>query len=247
MLRWATELGRVDILTEVSVLSQCQAAPREGHLEEVLHIFGFLKKVGKLTLWFDPSTPNWPTELESVRSEDFLEHCRDAEELMPPDAPPPLGKPVDLTAHVDASHAANKVTRRSHIGHILFVQRAPIIWCSKRTATVESSAFSSEFLAMKTRIEHLKALRHKLRMFGVPVDNPTKVHCDDKSVVTNCTKFESTLNKKHNSIARHLTRWAVAAKEVTIHWIHTKVNFVDAMTKFLPEAARQRLFGEWTC
>ena len=42
MLRWATELGRVDILTEVSVLSQHQAIPRQGHLEEVLHIFGYL-------------------------------------------------------------------------------------------------------------------------------------------------------------------------------------------------------------
>ena len=124
MLRWATELGRVDILTEVSVLSQHQAAPRQGHLEEVLHIFGYLKKVGKLTLHFNPRMPYWPdtTNQTKCNSEDFLEHYRDAEEVLPPDAPVPLGKPVDLTAYVDASHAANKVTRRSHIGYILFVQ-----------------------------------------------------------------------------------------------------------------------------
>ena len=166
--------------------------------------------------------------------------------VLPPDAPIPLGKPVDLTACVDASHAANKVTRRSHIGYILFVQSAPIIWYSKRTSTVESSAFSSEFIAMKTCVEHLKALRHKLRMFGVPVDNPTKICCDNNSVVQNCTRFESTLSKKHNAIAYHLTRWAVAAKEATIHWIPGGQNIADAMTKFLPEATRTRLFGEWT-
>ena len=31
VLRWATEIGRVDILLEVSLLSQYKASPREGH------------------------------------------------------------------------------------------------------------------------------------------------------------------------------------------------------------------------
>ena len=57
-LRWAIEIGRVDILHEVSVLSSYQAAPREGHLEQLLHIFAFLKKHPKLTLYFDPSYAN---------------------------------------------------------------------------------------------------------------------------------------------------------------------------------------------
>jgi len=35
ILRWAIELGRVDILTEVSCLSQHLAEPREGHLVAV--------------------------------------------------------------------------------------------------------------------------------------------------------------------------------------------------------------------
>eukprot|EP00980_Cylindrotheca_fusiformis_P014195 scaffold3727_cov54-Cylindrotheca_fusiformis.AAC.1 len=39
ILRWATELGRVDVLHEVSILSQYQAGPREGHLEQALRIF----------------------------------------------------------------------------------------------------------------------------------------------------------------------------------------------------------------
>ena len=42
-LRWAVELGRVDILLETSIMSQYLAMPREGHLEQVLHIVGYLK------------------------------------------------------------------------------------------------------------------------------------------------------------------------------------------------------------
>ncbi len=37
-LRWAVELGRVDILLEVSLISKHLALPREGHLEQALII-----------------------------------------------------------------------------------------------------------------------------------------------------------------------------------------------------------------
>jgi hypothetical protein len=38
ILRWAYELGRVDIATEVSLLSSYLTLPREGHLQHVYHI-----------------------------------------------------------------------------------------------------------------------------------------------------------------------------------------------------------------
>ena len=42
ILRWAIELGRVDILIEVSCLSQHLAEPRDGHLIAVYKIFKYL-------------------------------------------------------------------------------------------------------------------------------------------------------------------------------------------------------------
>ena len=38
ILRWAIELGRLDIFVE---LSQYQALPRRGHLEVIYHVFAF--------------------------------------------------------------------------------------------------------------------------------------------------------------------------------------------------------------
>ena len=43
-MRWATEIYRVDILHEVSVLSAFQGAACGGHLYQVFHIFYFMKK-----------------------------------------------------------------------------------------------------------------------------------------------------------------------------------------------------------
>ena len=249
ILRWAIEIGRVDILTEVSMLSAYQASPREGHLEQVYHIFAYLKKKPKLTLYFDPQEPEIDNDWFEGDSPDvFKDQYRDAHEQMPPEylLPQPRGRSVTTTAYTDASHAANKVTRRSHTGFIIFLNKAPIIWFSKRQNTVEASTFSSEFIATKICVEYIAALRFKLRMFGVPVNDSTKVLCDNESVVKNCTLLESTLAKKHNAIAYHTVRWNVAAGVISVVWINGKNNLADAMTKRLPETTRERLFNQWT-
>ena len=44
ILRWAVEIGCIDIYLETSLLSQYQANPRFGHLEAAYHIFAYLKK-----------------------------------------------------------------------------------------------------------------------------------------------------------------------------------------------------------
>ena len=246
ILRWATEIGRVDILHEVSLLSQYQAAPREGHLVQALHIFAFLKRKPKLTLYFDPATPQIDDSTFHTKVEDFLDIYRDAIEEFPERMPQARGRSVTTTEFMDASHAANKVTRRSHSGYIIFVNRAPVMWYSKRQNTVESSTFSSEFIALKVCMESIQALRFKLRMFGVPIDESTRVFCDNESVVNNTSKIESTLNKKHNSISYHYVRWCVAAGIASIGWIASGENLSDAMTKRLSATTRDYLFGNWT-
>ena len=249
MLRWATELGRVDILIEVSLLSQYQASAREGHMREALQIFAFLDKHPKLTLYMDPQEPNMDYTLFRDDVGEFKEYYRDAVEELPHRMPKPRGVPVVTTAFVDVSHGANKVTRKSHEGHILFVNRAPVKWHSKRQQTVETSAFSSEFLAMKHCIEDIEFLRFKLRMFGIPIYDErasTYVLCDNEGVVKNSSLVESTLNKKHSAIAYNFTRWNVAAGVIKVAWISTHENLADALTKRLPEAARDYLFGNWT-
>jgi hypothetical protein len=227
-------------------MSQYQASPREGHLREVIHIFAFLKRKPKLTLYFDPAEPQLDESAFETNAEEFLEHYRDAEEELPARMPRPRGRSVSMTAFMDASHAANKKTRRSHTGYLIFVNRAPIIWYSKRQQTVESSSFSAEFVAMRACIERIQAMRFKLRMFGVPIQGETKIFCDNEAVVRNSSRFESALNKKHNSIAYHITRYAVAAKMAVIGWIDGRDNLADAMTKRLAAAVRDYLFGNWT-
>ena len=94
-LRWDIEIGIVDIEHEVSVLSSYQAAPCDGHLQQILHIFAFLKKNPKLTLYFDPSSAVInPTSFTGSTTEEFRDQYRGAKEELPTYAPKARGRAV---------------------------------------------------------------------------------------------------------------------------------------------------------
>ncbi len=161
---------------------------------------------------------------------DWSSFYPDAQEAIPE----PRGNSFLISCFVDADHAGNLATRRSHTGIIIFCNRAPIIWFSKCQNTVETSTFGSEFIAARIAVELVESLRYKLRMFGIPVDGPANMYCDHGSVVTNATKPESMLKKKHNAIAYHKVREAVAQGTIRIAKEDSKTNLADILTKPLP-------------
>ena len=110
---------------------------------QALHIFAYLKRKPKLTLYYEPGFPRMDYSNFRTKQEDFLEHYRDATEPMPHHQPRKRGPTVTTTEFVDASHAANRKTRKSHTGYLIFINRAPIIWYRKRQKTVDTSSFSS--------------------------------------------------------------------------------------------------------
>jgi hypothetical protein len=241
ILRWAVELGRIDICTELSQLSQHQSLPRRGHLEAAYHIFAYLKKHdngGRIV--FDPITP--VIDVRSLsNAADWTDFYGDVAEELPPQMPEPKGKTVTTSCFVDANHAGNVVTRRSHTGILIYVQNAPIIWYSKRQNTVEASSFGSEFVALRIAKEMIVALRYKLRMFGVPIDGPTNVFCDNNGVVKNTSIPHSTLLKKHNAINYHAVREAVAAQIIRVIKEDGMTNLADLFTKILTADRRRAL------
>ena len=233
ILRWAIELGRVDIFFETSLLSQYQANPRIGHLEALYHIFAYLKNhqdMGRIA--YDPKAPSIDEAVFNSDA-DWTEFYGDVEEELPVKAPSPRGKPVSIYAFVDANHAGNVITRRSHSGIIIFIQNAPIIWFSKRQNTVESATFGSELVALRICKELIVALRYKLRMFGVNLQGPASVFCDNRGVVKNMSIPESVLHKKHNAINYHAVREAIAADILRVGKEDGETNLADLFTKIL--------------
>ena len=160
-LRWAVEIGRVDKLLEVALMSQHMALPREGHLQELFHIFGYLKENKKLRLLFDPEQPYMDERL-------FNEY------------------------------------------------------------------------------DWFEGLHYKLRMFGVLLNGPTNVYCDNEAVYNNTVCPESTLRRKHHSIAYHKCRKSVTCGKIRVAKQGTEKNLADLFTKLMSAARKQFLLDRFT-
>jgi hypothetical protein len=239
ILRWIVELGRIDIMIEVSQLSSFLMAPREGHFEAVLAIFAYLRKHKDQVMFFNPAYMD-------ARESDFIQTqwadiYGDIKEEIPINFPVPLGKPVRITVYVDADHTGNVVTRRSQTGFIIFVNSAPIIWYSKKQKTIESSTFGAEFVALRVCIEALIALRYKLCSFGIQIDGPADVYCDNGSVVKSASVVEGRLNKKHLAICYHRVRECCAMGICRIAHVNGDNNLANIFTKVLNTVRRTSL------
>jgi hypothetical protein len=243
-LRWAVEIGRVDVLLETSLLSRYLALPREGHLEQALHIVGYIKCHRKLCLQFDCSYPS--VNKSWFKQYNWFDFYRDAKEAIPPNMTEERGHSVITSCFVDANHAGNTKDRRSQTGILLFINKAPIQWYSKRQTTVESSTFGAEFCAMRAAVDLIEGLRYKLRMFGIPLEGATNVYCDNEAVYKNTVLPESTLKKKHHSIAYHRCREAVAAGTIRVAKQGTEKNLADLFTKTLTGERRRFLLDRFT-
>ena len=97
-LRWSIELGRIDILTKVSCLSQNFCYPREGHLDDVYRIFRYLyKNLGKnpgRMAYYPMYEPTYDHVFEVVGRDLYAWKYLypDAQEIIPRHIPEALGK-----------------------------------------------------------------------------------------------------------------------------------------------------------
>jgi hypothetical protein len=181
---------------------------------------------------YDSLTP-MVNDLTFQCNADWTDFYGNVQEELPPKMPKSRGNPVTISAFVDANHAGNKVTRQSHTGIIIFVQNALIVWYSKRQNTVEAATFGSEMVALRICKEFIVAMRYKLRMFGVPIEGPANVFCDNRGVVKNTSMPESTLMKKHNAINYHAVREAVASGILRVGKEDGETNLADLLTKVI--------------
>lgn len=87
ILQWGVELRRIDINLEVALMLRHLAAPRKGHLTEVLHIFRYLKKYSRSKIVFEETMNDWGANMCSKVS--WSDFYPDATEPIPLDAPEP--------------------------------------------------------------------------------------------------------------------------------------------------------------
>ena len=225
-------------------MASMMAMPREGHLDQLFHMFAFLKGNHNGVMVFDPTEPTIDETQFPTQDWSASPYAGSSEEI-PPNMCEARGVGMTLRAFVDSDHATDTTNRRSRTGFIIFLNSAPIYWFSKKQTSVETSSFGAEFIAMKQCCEYLRGLRYKLRQMGIPINGPTYIFGDNKSVLVNTSEPHSQLKKKSSSIAYHFVREGVAKGEWKATYLNTHLNPADLLTKSLSGGEKRTLFTSY--
>jgi hypothetical protein len=241
---WIIVLGRFDIAYATSAMSRFNMLPREGHLKAVKRILSYLKTFPKGRVIIDTSYPDHSVYLVEDHS-NWMEFYPDASEEIPKDLPPEKGPRVRMTVYVDADHANDHVTRRSITGILVIQNNTPIRLISKRHKTVETSTYATELVTSRVATELIVEIRYMLRSLGVALNGPALMLGDNMSVVLNTTVPSSVWKKKHNAIAYHRVREAIAARIMRFAYIKSEENVSDVLTKALSNEKFDYLMKRW--
>jgi hypothetical protein len=127
-----------------------------------------------------------------------------------------------MTVYVDADHAHDLFMRRSITVILFMLNNVPIRWISKRQKTVETSTYGSELVASRNATELSLEIRYMLRSLEVSLNESVSMSGDNMSIFLNTTVPSSLLKKKHNAIAYHRIREAIAARIMRFAYIKSE-------------------------
>mmetsp|Transcript_20329 Transcript_20329/g.42624 ORF Transcript_20329/g.42624 Transcript_20329/m.42624 type:complete len:1867 (-) Transcript_20329:137-5737(-) len=234
--QWMISLCRFDVAHAIMSLSRFRHCPREGHVNRLKRVCGYVRKFPHGCIRFRTEIPKHEEVFgEEPKRYSWMETVYGSpEEELPDHMPPAKGKKVRTTTFEDANLMHDVVTGRSCTGILHMLNQTPGDWFTKRQNQVETATYGSEFMSARTAVEQIIDLRYTLRMFGVPLDGPAWLFGDNKSVVNSSTIPHSTLGKRWNALSYHRCREAVAAGFVRFEFIPGVENPADILTKALP-------------
>jgi hypothetical protein len=229
-MQWAVSLARIDITTAVMTLSSFRVAPRQGHMDRVRRIYGYLYNMKSGVIRFRVHEPDY-SALPDQHFDWAQSVYGNVREELPSNLPEPLGCRVILTHYYDANLYHDMATGHSVTGVLHLFNQTPIDWYSKKQATVETATYGSEFVAARTCVDQAIDLRTTLRYLGVPVYEKSYMFGDNKSVIDSSAFPHAKLHKRHNALSFHRVREAVAAGIVAPYYIKGEYNPADILSK----------------
>jgi hypothetical protein len=105
-LQWLVTIGRFDINTAVMTISGFHMAPRLGQLNRLQRIYGYQFKMKHASIRVRTEEPDYSDLLDNVPDWIYSVYGK-VEELLPVDAPDPLGH------HVTLKCMTGSITRKS--------------------------------------------------------------------------------------------------------------------------------------
>ena len=78
-------------------------------------------------------------------------------------------------------------------------------------------------------------------MFGVLINGPARIICDNKPVVMNTSLANSVLKMKHCAVAHGKVKSAIACGIALVYYEKSDSNIADLLTNVFPYSKREKM------
>ena len=214
-------------------------------MKALIEIFVYPKKAYGKTIIIDPMITKVNTCMEIEMNWLKRIYGNDNQEEISANTPEPLGKTMPVNVFVDASHAGEKLAYNSHPEILIYVNKTPIDWFSKRKNMVKTFTFGAEVIAARIAMEKVKALRTNLRWIGIPIDGPIYMFCNNESVAKSTSRVKSTHSKKFQLTSWHSVRETISAGWLRVLKDSGETNLKDIFTKQLSIQRKENILNQF--
>lgn len=148
---------------------------------------------------------------------------------------------LTLDCYSDSDWAGNIKDRKSTSGFITYLSGGPITFSSKQQTIVAQSSCEAEYIASATSAKELIWLKSIIGEFGIKL-NATNLHLDSQSTMKLIKNPMFHKQSKHIDIRNHFIRDIYNKNYFSLHYINTKQQRADILTKSLPPKLHKQAF-----
>jgi ribosomal protein L24 len=151
-----------------------------------------------------------------------------------------------IKSYSDSDYCADKETRRSITGFIVYLMGVPISWKSKGQRGVVLSTTEAEYVAISETVREIKFIIQILESMALIIEYPVIVHVDNVGAIFLANNRTTGERTKHVDIRHHFVREYIEDGMVKIMFVRSRHNDADIFTKNLPGDSYERHVGKFT-
>ena len=223
---YAAGKTRMDLQQAVSMASRVLSNPGEQHWKNLVQILRYAWHTRSRCLKFrgGKHIPGQPFRVEAG-----------------------VGKAqrLSITAHTDSDWAGSE-GKKSTSGLMIDLNGNLVDWRSKLQATVAKSSCAAELIAASLCATHVVQIRGLIGELGFKLDGPTSlIMCDNQGAIVGANNPVTSPRMRYLDIADRWVREQVARGRVWLHYVPTKDNEADTLSKPLGRVLFERHVGKY--
>lgn len=138
-----------------------------------------------------------------------------------------------LVGYSDSSHNVDEDDRRSTTGHVFYLERCPITWCTQKQDTVALSSCEAEFMAATEASKQAIWLQELLGEVTENSCEKVTLLIDNKSAISLAKNPVFHGRSKHINKKYHFIRECVENEQIEVEHVPESEQRADILTKAL--------------